>query len=75
MGLLQSTGRALGGVTGAGGMAGSMERPSAARMRSWGHLTTEFEDDGRRWAPRSVLLLGGGFSLVIWGALIVAIIH
>jgi hypothetical protein len=27
-------------------------------------------DDGRRWTPRSALLLGGGVSLVIWALLL-----
>ena len=75
MGLLHSTGGALSGTADAGGMTGLMEHPIAALMRSWDHLTTEFEDDGRRWAPRSAVLLGGGISLVIWGALIAAVIH
>jgi hypothetical protein len=36
-----------------------------------------FEDDGRRWAPRSGLLIAGGVSLVVWGALafIAAAVH
>jgi hypothetical protein len=30
-------------------------------------------DDGRRWAPRSTLLLAGSVSLAIWGAVAFAI--
>jgi hypothetical protein len=37
--------------------------------------TARLEDDGRRWAPRSALLLGGAVSLAVWGAIIAAAVR
>jgi len=36
---------------------------------------TRLEDDGRRWAPRAALLLGGAVSLAVWGAVIAAAVR
>lgn len=33
----------------------------------------ETHDDGRRWSPRATLALGGGLSLLLWGAIGLAI--
>jgi hypothetical protein len=41
----------------------SLRQPAADDMQ------TRPDDDGRRWAPRSTLLLSGGVSLLIWGAI------
>jgi len=33
----------------------------------------ETNDDGRRWSPRATLALSGGISLLLWGAIGLAI--
>jgi hypothetical protein len=53
--------------------AASAAAPSPAlalqqRLASGWNEATE-ADDGRRWAPRSTLMLAAGVSLLAWGAL------
>jgi hypothetical protein len=51
--------------------------PSPARVlqqRLLDDLNTEAgEDDGRRWAPRTTLLVASGASLALWGVIALAI--
>ena len=50
--------------------------PSPARVlqqRLIDDLNGEPDDDGRRWAPRTTLLVASGLSLALWGAIAVAI--
>ena len=51
--------------------------PSPARLLQLkldaGDLRQPVGDDGVRWAPRATLLLGGGVSLLLWGAIALAI--
>lgn len=51
---------------------------SDRRRRGLDHdIAQEVGDDGRRWAPRSTLLVGGAVSLALWGVigLAVAALH
>jgi hypothetical protein len=60
----------LSGSTGARRMTGSTLHPSTALRPSGNRRKTATRDDGRRWSPRSALLLGGGVSLAVWSTII-----
>jgi len=53
----------------------SMERPRSDLLGNRGRQKAAIQDDGRRWPPRLTLLLAGGVSLAVWGAIIAAAVR
>ncbi len=75
MGMINSISGAPSRASSSRGTMRSMERPRSDLLGDHSRRKATIEDDGRRWSPRVTLLLAGGVSLAVWGAIIAAAVR